>query len=133
VGARQDEQRAERRDAHESPRQHVGHVVDAGVIHRELAEMVHHEAHEEADRAVEVAMTHPIGVIEIETGRWEGNHLRLRSTTVNCTPTAKTVTGLHRDFEIDADVLSYSLRMATDGGEPRAHLTAELHRVIPES
>jgi hypothetical protein len=85
------------------------------------------------DGAVEAAMTHPIGVVEIETGRWEGSHLRLRSTTVNCTPTAKTVTGLHRDFEMNADVLSYSLRMATDGGRPRAHLTAELHRVVPEA
>jgi hypothetical protein len=81
------------------------------------------------DGAVEVAMTHPIGVVEIETGRWDGNHLSLRSTTVNCTPTAKTVTGLQRDFEIDGDVLTYSLRMATDGGEPRAHLAAELRRV----
>jgi hypothetical protein len=79
--------------------------------------------------AVEVAMAHPIGVVEIETGRWEGNHLRLRSTAVDCTRTAKTVTGLHRDFEIEGDVLSYSLRMATDGGEPRAHLAAELRRV----
>ena len=85
------------------------------------------------DGAVEVAMTHPIGVVEIETGRWDGNHLQLRSTTVNCTPSAKTVTGLHRDFEIDGDILVYSLRMATDGGQPRAHLTAELHRVPPES
>jgi hypothetical protein len=81
------------------------------------------------DAAVEVALTHPIGVVEIETGHWDGNHLRLRSTTVSCTPTAKTVTGLHRDFQFDGDVLSYSLRMATDGGEPRAHLAAELRRV----
>jgi 2-oxoisovalerate dehydrogenase E1 component alpha subunit len=32
-------------------------LIAAGVIHRELAEMVHHEAHEEADRAVEIAMS----------------------------------------------------------------------------
>jgi THAP4-like, heme-binding beta-barrel domain len=81
------------------------------------------------DGAVEVAMTHPIGVVEIETGRWEGNRLTLRTMTVECTPSAKTVTGLQRDFEIDADVLRYRLRMATDGGEPRPHLTAELRRV----
>ena len=74
-------------------------------------------------------MTHPIGVVEIETGRWEGNRLALRTITVQCTPTAKTVTGLHRDFEINGDVLTYSLRMATDGGEPVSHLRAELRRV----
>jgi hypothetical protein len=84
-----------------------------------------------ADGAVEVAMTHPIGVVEIETGRWEGNRLALRSATVQCTPTAKPVTGLRRDFEIDGDTLRYALRMATDGGEPRPHLIAELHRAHP--
>jgi THAP4-like, heme-binding beta-barrel domain len=83
------------------------------------------------DGAVEVALTHPIGVVEIETGRWEGNRLSLRTAAVECTPTAKTVTGLARDFEIDGDVLSYRLRMATDGGEPRPHLAAQLRRVRP--
>jgi 2-oxoisovalerate dehydrogenase E1 component alpha subunit len=34
-------------------------LVSAGVIHRELAEMIHHDAHEEADRAVEIAMQEP--------------------------------------------------------------------------
>jgi THAP4-like, heme-binding beta-barrel domain len=81
------------------------------------------------DGAVEVAMTHPIGVIEIELGRWEGGVLRLRTSRVECTPTAKQVTGLERDFELDGDVLRYRLRMATDGGETRPHLQAELRRV----
>ena len=34
-------------------------LVAAGVIHRELAEMVHHEAQEEADKAVEQVMREP--------------------------------------------------------------------------
>jgi 2-oxoisovalerate dehydrogenase E1 component alpha subunit len=34
-------------------------LVAAGVIHRELAELIHHDAHEEADRAVEQAMNEP--------------------------------------------------------------------------
>jgi len=81
------------------------------------------------DGAVEVAMTHPIGVIEIELGSWDGSLLRLRTSRLECTPTAKPVTGLERDFELDGDVLRYRLRMATDGGEPRAHLHAEMRRV----
>jgi hypothetical protein len=76
-------------------------------------------------------MSHPIGVIEIETGRWEGSLLTLRTASLACTPTAKTVTGLQRDYEIDGDLLSYRLRMATDGGEPRPHLAAALRRVNP--
>jgi hypothetical protein len=83
------------------------------------------------DGTVEVAMTHPIGVIEIELGRWEGSLLRLRTSRIECTPTAKLVTGLERDVELDGDVLRYRLRMATDGGEPRPHLRAELRRVAP--
>jgi hypothetical protein len=84
-----------------------------------------------ADGSVELAMSHPIGVIEIETGRWEGSLLTLRTASLACTPTAKTVTGLQRDYEIDGDLLSYRLRMATDGGEPRPHLAAALRRVNP--
>jgi len=80
------------------------------------------------DGSVEVAMTHPIGVIEIELGRWEGSVLRLRTSRIECTPTAKPVTGLEREFELDGDVLRYRLRMATDGGEPRPHLRAEMRR-----
>ena len=81
--------------------------------------------------AVEVALSHPIGVIEIEVGRWEGGRLSLRTAALDCTPTAKTVTALQRDFEIDGDVLRYSLRMATDGGDARPHLAAELRRSTP--
>jgi hypothetical protein len=84
-----------------------------------------------AGGAVEVAISHPIGVIEIELGRWEGHRLSLRTHSLECTPTAKPVTGLQRDFELDGDVLRYRLRMATDGGEPRAHLSAALLRVPP--
>lgn len=83
------------------------------------------------DGAVEVALSHPIGVIEIEVGRWEGGRLSLRTAALDCTPTAKTVTALQRDFEIDGDVLRYSLRMAIDGGDARPHLTAELRRSAP--
>jgi THAP4-like, heme-binding beta-barrel domain len=83
------------------------------------------------DGAVEVAMTHPIGVIEIELGRWEESVLRLRTSSIECTPTAKLVTGLERDVELEGDVLRYQLRMATDGGQPRPHLRAEMRRVPP--
>lgn len=82
-----------------------------------------------ADGSVEVVITHPIGVVEIELGRWAGTGLTLRTASIVCTPTAKTVTGLQREFDVAGDVLRYRLRMATDGGEPQPHLRAELHRV----
>jgi len=81
------------------------------------------------DGSVEVVITHPIGVVEVELGHWEGISLTLRTSSIVRTPTAKTVTALQRDFDLDGDALRYRLRMATDGGETRSHLRAELHRV----
>jgi len=81
------------------------------------------------DGSVEVVISHPIGVVEIELGRWQGSGLALRTSSLVCAPSAKPVTALERDLEVEGDLLRYRLRMATDGGEPESHLRAELHRV----
>ena len=46
-------------------------------------------------------------------------------------PTAslEAITDVVTTSPADGDVLTYSLRMATDGGEPVSHLRAELRRV----
>lgn len=77
---------------------------------------------------VELVLAHGIGVAEIEVGRWEDNQLRLRTEWLRTSPSAKMVTALERDFEIDGDVLRYTLRMSCDAGAPQWHLQAELHR-----
>ena len=78
---------------------------------------------------VELAVAHSTGVVEIATGRWEGAVLRLRPHAMRTSPTAKAVTALERDFEIDGDTLRYTLRMTRDESPPRWHLSAALARV----
>jgi len=46
------------------------------------------------DGRVELVLAHGIGVVEIETGTWDGGELRLRSTVLEVSPTAKAVTAL---------------------------------------
>jgi hypothetical protein len=82
-----------------------------------------------AGDTVELVLAHAIGVAEIETGRWEGDVLRLRTESLRTSATAKPVTALEREFELDGDTLRYTLRMSTDGDPPKWHLAAELHRV----
>jgi hypothetical protein len=78
--------------------------------------------------AVEVTMAHPTGFAEIELGTVEGGRVELATASVERTPTARTVTRLEREFEVDGDTLHYVVRMATDGGAARWHLEATLHR-----
>jgi hypothetical protein len=80
------------------------------------------------DGDVEAVIAHGIGVAEIEIGRWQGNRLRLHSTALHTTPTAKNVTELVRELELDDESLRYQLWMSTDGGEAQCHLSAELRR-----
>ena len=79
-------------------------------------------------RAVEFVVAHGIGVAEIELGTVEDGHLRLASASIRRTPTAKSVTLLERDIDVDGDELRYQLRMATDRNPPAFHLEGALHR-----
>jgi THAP4-like, heme-binding beta-barrel domain len=82
---------------------------------------------------VELVMAHPTGVVEIEEGTVEalaaGVRLRLRSTTVACSGTAKSVLTLQRDVEVVGDTLRYDLAMAAVGQAHQHHLNATLRRV----
>lgn len=77
---------------------------------------------------VEVVLAQPTGITEVQEGSFDGHRLRLTSTAVARTATAKEVRALERDLELDGDVLRYELRMAAVGHPMIWHLRAELHR-----
>jgi THAP4-like, heme-binding beta-barrel domain len=78
---------------------------------------------------VEFAVCHPTGVVEIEEGGIKGGTFRLRSCFVACTGSAKEITTIERDFDVDGDRISYTLRMSAVGQPITQHLAAELRRI----
>jgi len=86
------------------------------------------------DGDAEVVMAHPTGIVEVLTGTIESATIDsatidLHTTVVGRTPTAKSVTELHRRFVLDGDELRYELAMAAVGHGLTHHLAATLQRV----
>ena len=77
---------------------------------------------------VEAVIAMPTGVVEIHQGSTNGTTLRLETTTVATTPTAKEVRSVARMLEVADDELRYELWMAAVGHDSQIHLTAELRR-----
>jgi hypothetical protein len=90
---------------------------------------------------VELVLAHPTGVTEIEVGTYSvngdggggghGGHvveLELYTVSIGLAPSAKDVTALSRSIRVEADELSYSVRMAAVGQRLQDHLAAVLHR-----
>jgi hypothetical protein len=79
---------------------------------------------------LEVVLAHPTGVAEVAAGTVDGTRVRVASTAVLGTPTAKPVAALERDLDVDveAGVLAYVVRMAAVGLPLQHHLAARLAR-----
>lgn len=78
--------------------------------------------------AVELVLAHPTGFAEICLGAVTGRRIALRTLELARTPTAKEVTALERDVEVEGGELRYRLGMGMHGEPARWHLSAILHR-----
>ncbi len=81
---------------------------------------------------VEVVLSHPTGIQELLLGSLDlsadGLVLDLRSQSMVGTPSAKSVTDVHRRFELIGDELRYDVAMAAVGEPLTHHLSATLTR-----
>lgn len=81
--------------------------------------------------AYELTLAHPLGLTEVAHGRVRGLAMEFDTGVgdVRRTATGMHVVALSRRYEVDGDVLRYSLDMTTDATPQTRHLDAVLRRV----
>ena len=78
--------------------------------------------------AVELVIAQPSGIVEVLEGTLNRQSLDLIANLVGLTSSAKSVTEVHRQIQVEGDTLSYQVAMAAVGLPLQHHLAADLHR-----
>jgi len=80
---------------------------------------------------VELCLAHPLGLTEIGHGMLDGSSFDISSEeqgAVGRTRSASPVTGLTRSYQVEGDLLTYELFMATEATPMALHLRGTLRR-----
>ena len=77
---------------------------------------------------VELVAAHGFGIVEAAAGSFDGRLLALRSTGLLGTASAKRIDEIERRYELDGELVRYTITMAAVGLPPTHHLRAELRR-----
>ena len=77
---------------------------------------------------IELVLAHPLGVAEVAEGLLDGATVSLATTAVALTATGSPVTDLRRAIQVDGDVLTYELHMATAKVPLLSHIRSRLVR-----
>ena len=80
------------------------------------------------DRALEVVLAHPTGLVEVYVGESTFTKVELATDVVARTTTAKDVAALKRLYGKVEDDLAYAIDMAAVGQPLQSHLSARLQR-----
>ena len=86
-----------------------------------------------SENGVELVLAQPSGITEILAGTRTGSGLKMTSTLVGVSPTAKMVTAVKRVLSVTGTTLSYQVDMAAVGQEMNIHLEAQLERDVAGS
>ena len=83
----------------------------------------------QADKKLEVVLSHPTGIAEIWYGEIDGAKIEMRTDVVARTETAKEVTAGHRLYGLVRGELMWAYDMAAVGQSLQPHIWATLKRV----
>jgi len=102
--------------------------------HAETGEPLHAEMGyiRVAGETINLSLVQPTGILETYVITLDGQALSFELGAVSFSPNAsnaaKSITGTTRSFEVDGDVMRYTMGMAAVGNPMTHHLRAELHR-----
>jgi hypothetical protein len=81
---------------------------------------------------IELIIAQPTGITEVDEGSVSADGdtlvIKVASTAIGLSGSAKMVAALARSIRVDGDELSYTLQMAAVGVPLQHHLSATLHR-----